>query len=103
MYSCGDDGQLGRGDTKSTCEPHRVSSLDTNKIVKVACGSRHTICVDDVGQVYSWGWGFYGQNGIGDQSNRYVPVEIKALHGKKVVDVCCGWVLCNKSICKVLW
>ena len=42
-------------------------AVDTSKIiVSVACGSFHTLCLDDEGNVITFGLNNYGQCGTGD-------------------------------------
>jgi len=49
-----------------------VKGLDGLKIVKVACGWRHSIAIDGLGAAYSWGWSKYGQLGHCDKMYAYV-------------------------------
>lgn len=55
-FGCGDDGQLGRGDTKSLVRPRRVGALDGKQIIDIACGSRHTLAITSTGLLFAWGW-----------------------------------------------
>ena len=52
---------MGRGDTKSAAEPHRIVQLDGINVVAIDAGSRHSLALTTNGQVYAWGWGYYGQ------------------------------------------
>jgi alpha-tubulin suppressor-like RCC1 family protein len=45
--------------------PRQLDFGDNVKIVKVACGSAHTIALSTVGLVYSWGFGESGCLGLG--------------------------------------
>ena len=90
-WGCGDDGQLGRGDTRSICEPHRITAFDGQRIATVECGSRHTLALDSMGRVYSWGWAIYGQIGIGDRNNQLEPVAIPIFVDRQVLRICCGF------------
>jgi len=51
---------------RSSNVPCLVENL--NGIIKVACGSSHTLAIGQNGQVYSWGLGFSGALGIGESS-----------------------------------
>jgi len=44
-------------------------------------GQQHTLALDDAGVVYSWGSGFSGKLGHGDQRNHDTPTPIEALSG----------------------
>ncbi|KAF9426670.1 hypothetical protein BGZ94_006186 [Podila epigama] len=75
-FGLNDYGQLGLGDTvdnsRNNAYPQLVdfyaseasfrseSAIDVN-IVQVACGQAHAVCLDDNGNVWSCGWGKYGQ------------------------------------------
>lgn len=65
VYSMGSniDGKLGVG--QQTLKHSNVPCLVENLqgIVKVACGSGHTLAMGEQGQVYSWGQGLYGALG----------------------------------------
>jgi AGZA family xanthine/uracil permease-like MFS transporter len=76
-----DDGALGHGDTVSRPSPTRVAALHEggHKVFSVACGSRHTLALDDQGTLFSWGWGAYGQLGHGSVSGCLVPTEVEEL------------------------
>lgn len=70
-FGCNDDGQLGRGERRSTLSTY-CSSLDAVSaaqlsaqiealagvdVAAVSCGSRHTMALSTAGEVFSWGWG----------------------------------------------
>ena len=48
-------GKLGHGDERGATTPRKIESLATSRVVEVACGSRHTVCLDDTGKVWTWG------------------------------------------------
>ena len=51
-WGCGDDGVLGHGDTRSRPTPTRCARLVAERVVTIACGSRHTLALtsDDAPQ-----------------------------------------------------
>lgn len=53
----------------------------------VAAGAEHTAAVTEDGELYGWGWGRYGNLGLGDRNDRLVPEKVSA------VDVCENMVL----------
>lgn len=61
---------------------------------KVACGRKHVVALMEGGYVFSWGMGYFGQLGHGDDSSWETPKNIKTLDpkklGNKVVSVVCG-------------
>lgn len=48
----------------------------------VAAGAEHTAAVTEDGDLYGWGWGRYGNLGLGDRNDRLIPEKVSA------VDVC---------------
>ncbi|RZC72489.1 hypothetical protein C5167_047974 [Papaver somniferum] len=91
-------GQLGHGtdneyNTKSSAvnlayeaQPHpkAIAAFAGKKIVKVACGTNHTVAVDFEGVVYTWGYGAYGRLGHREPKDEWTP-RVVALFQKKNV------------------
>lgn len=44
----------------------------------VAAGAEHTAAVTEDGELYSWGWGRYGNLGLGDRFDRLVPWKVSS-------------------------
>ncbi|XP_031242986.1 RCC1 domain-containing protein 1 [Mastomys coucha] len=61
-------------------------------VVKASCGSRHTAVVTRTGELYTWGWGKYGQLGHKDITSLDRPcrVEYFAERQLEVRAVTCG-------------
>ena len=45
--------------------------------VSISTGSMYSIAVDEVGQVWSWGYNWYGALGIGNQTNKMTPQKVQ--------------------------
>ncbi|NXN61727.1 RCCD1 protein, partial [Rynchops niger] len=62
------------------------------EVTEVSCGSRHTAVVTRGGELYTWGWGKYGQLGHGDNSSSDQPrrVEYLVAKGLRAEEVVCG-------------
>ncbi|XP_039019958.1 protein RCC2-like [Hibiscus syriacus] len=62
--------------------PRAIATLSGVTIVKVACGTDHTVTVDTNGYVYMWGFGGYGRLGHREQKDEWVPrlVEVFQRH-----------------------
>jgi alpha-tubulin suppressor-like RCC1 family protein len=62
--------------------------LKEKKIVQVACGFHHTLCLTANGQLFAWGKGKEGALGVGDWENRTEPTLVKGVSNIK--KICCG-------------
>ncbi|NXT42338.1 RCCD1 protein, partial [Pelecanoides urinatrix] len=62
------------------------------EVSKVSCGSRHTAIVTRGGELFTWGWGKYGQLGHGDEASSDRPRRVEHLvaEGLQAEDVVCG-------------
>ncbi|XP_004432021.1 PREDICTED: RCC1 domain-containing protein 1 [Ceratotherium simum simum] len=60
--------------------------------VKASCGSRHTAVVTRMGELYTWGWGKYGQLGHEDTTSLDRPCRVEYFVDKQlqVRAVSCG-------------
>ncbi|ETV89424.1 hypothetical protein H257_00711 [Aphanomyces astaci] len=86
----GEDGQLGLGDTSDQYRPVVVEALRERIVVQIACGSGHTVVLDDKGDVYTWGRGDDGRLGHGDNGWKFVPRLVESLQTKQIKQVTCG-------------
>lgn len=61
-------------------------------IRSVSCGSRHTAAVTTTGDLYTWGWGDYGQLGHQTLISSDVPQRVEFFREQQmhVADVVCG-------------
>ncbi|NXR14730.1 RCCD1 protein, partial [Semnornis frantzii] len=69
------------------------------EVSRVSCGSRHTAVVTRGGELYTWGWGKYGQlgHGVNASSDQSRPVKYLAAEGLRAEEVVCGpW---NTYVC----
>ncbi|KAM3831573.1 E3 ISG15--protein ligase HERC5-like isoform 2-T2 [Vipera latastei] len=84
-------GQLGVGEKKGHIkDPQLVVALEGIPLIMIAAGSAHSMVVSIFGTVYSWGKNTFGQLGLGDTEDRYIPAHVKALEQKKTVFISCG-------------
>lgn len=42
----------------------------------VACGGEHSLAATSSGEVYSWGWGRYGNLGLGPPEDKLLPSKV---------------------------
>ncbi|CAD7975850.1 unnamed protein product [Amoebophrya sp. A25] len=64
-------------------------------LVQVSCGEVHTCALDSKGVVWSWGWGEFGQLGLGSagrESRQWTPQAVATKHfdGKRIRQISCG-------------
>lgn len=72
--------------------PALLDLPEESEMKKMSCGSRHTAAVTCAGDLYTWGWGDYGQLGHGapQSSDQPLHVEYFTKEGLCVLDVVCG-------------
>ena len=88
-YGMGTAGNLGHGDkSRLTASPKLIAALKGTKVREISAGAGHSLVLADSGEVYSFGWGRYGQLGHGDTEEQTLPKRIVALKG--VVQVSAG-------------
>ncbi|KAF1871766.1 hypothetical protein Lal_00020561 [Lupinus albus] len=74
--------------------PRAIASLAGENIVKVACGTNHTVAVDKNGYVYTWGFGGYGRLvlsfqisllGHREQKDEWAPRRVDIFQNRNVL------------------
>ncbi|XP_044469876.1 ultraviolet-B receptor UVR8 isoform X2 [Mangifera indica] len=85
------NGQLGLGTTEDALVPQKIQAFQGVSIKMVAAGAEHSVAVAENGDLYGWGWGRYGNLGLGDRNDRLIPGKIPTLNGERMVMVACGW------------
>ena len=70
-------------DNENSSSFKKVNGL--SEIVRIDCGSRHSMCIDIYNDLYVFGDNSYGQLGLGDNSNRRDPVKHPSL--TNVIDI----------------
>lgn len=90
-WGTSDFGKLGHGELNDETTPRMVTAMDGKKVIQVACGFSHTVClVDSTRDVYAWGSGNKGKLGTGDQINRYEPTLIIGLKRRNIKEIRSG-------------
>ncbi|KAK1683279.1 hypothetical protein QYE76_044127 [Lolium multiflorum] len=85
------NGQLGLGTTEDSLLPQKIQAFEGICVKMIAAGAEHTAAVTEDGDIYGWGWGRYGNLGLGDRNDRYVPEKVSLVEEEKMVLVACGW------------
>ncbi|KAB2083451.1 hypothetical protein ES319_A05G268000v1 [Gossypium barbadense] len=70
---------------ESQPRPRAIATLSGETIVKVACGTNHTVAVDMNGYVFTWGFGGYGRLGHREQKDEWVPRRIEVFQKHNVL------------------
>ena len=83
-------GQLGLRNTINQSEPQLITDLRTKPIKAVAAGWNHTLVLTERGDIYSCGYGSFGQLGLGDDESRTVFTHVSALGPKNVQRIYAG-------------
>lgn len=84
-------GQLGLGDNISIQEiPREVTELEGIHIIKVVCGGSHTAAISKSNALYMFGLNCYGQLGLGDNVDRFLPALVEYFDNVRIIDIDCG-------------
>ena len=89
VLSCGDNflGQLGiEIDVDFASSFQKIENL--SEIIKIGCGSSHSLCIDINNDLYVFGKNSEGQLGLGDTDNRNKPVKHPSL--SNIIDISKG-------------
>mmetsp|Transcript_24318 Transcript_24318/g.35630 ORF Transcript_24318/g.35630 Transcript_24318/m.35630 type:complete len:598 (+) Transcript_24318:102-1895(+) len=91
------DGQLSLCGTLNGCVFPSLTPVELQhplRCIQVACGRKHIVALMEGGYVFSWGTGYLGQLGLGDDSSWDSPRMIRSLDPKKlgspVAKIVCG-------------
>ncbi|KAM3837752.1 LOW QUALITY PROTEIN: putative E3 ubiquitin-protein ligase HERC4 [Vipera latastei] len=84
-------GQLGLGyEYKKQASPQVIKSLLGIPFAQIAAGGAHSFVFTLSGAVFEWGRNKFGQLGLNDENDRYVPNLLKSLRSQKIVYISCG-------------
>ncbi|KAH3745060.1 RCC1/BLIP-II protein [Pelomyxa schiedti] len=88
----GQDGRLGHGDEKDQWEPKAIEYFIDNRIsiLSMSGGYFHSAAIADDFQLYTWGFGEYGQLGLNNTQSEFRPQPVESLQGVSVSQVACG-------------
>jgi len=96
VFWCGYNGFGNRGSHENISSCNRFTYIDSKefvneKVLDISSGI-HSMALTESGNIYSWGFGGFGQLGNGDTSSQYSPCKIKMSHfnKEKVLGIGCG-------------
>jgi len=84
-------GQLGHGDLQNQLLPKKIEALAGQRVVAVSAGDGYSLALTADGAVWSWGYGYSGRLGHGDQQDQLLPMKIEAMAGQRVLAVSAGF------------
>jgi alpha-tubulin suppressor-like RCC1 family protein len=91
VYSCGYNyyGQLGLNNTNTRYVPTLITNnIGSLNIIGISCGSNHSLFRTNTGAVYGCGYNPFGQLGLIDTNDRYVPTLITPnIENLKIISV----------------
>ncbi|MQL88628.1 hypothetical protein Taro_021201 [Colocasia esculenta] len=81
---------LGHGDQHDELLPRAIQSFKRRNIhvVRVSAGDEHAVALDSSGCVYTWGRGYCGALGHGDENDKTSPELLISLKSQLAVQVC---------------
>jgi len=88
-WGSGLTGQLGHGDNITQYLPKKVLSISHVKIREVSCGPFHSAAISEDNWLFTWGDGFGGKLGHGDEKSITTPRMVQGL--RDIIGVSCGW------------
>ncbi|KAH8494409.1 hypothetical protein H0E87_020982 [Populus deltoides] len=92
VYSFGSGSNLclGHGEQHDEFRPRAIQTFRRKDIhvVHVSAGDEHAVALDSSGFVYSWGKGYCGALGHGDEIDKTLPALVNCLKSHLAVQVC---------------
>ncbi|KAL3820955.1 hypothetical protein ACJIZ3_006860 [Penstemon smallii] len=81
---------LGHGEQNNELQPRAIQSFKRKGIhvVRVSSGDEHVVALDSNGYVYTWGKGYCGALGHGDEIDKTAPELLTSLRSQLAVQVC---------------
>jgi len=86
----GNFGKLGHGDYQNQLLPKKIEAFAGQRVVTVTAARYHNLALTADGALWSWGAGYLGKLGHGDQQIQLLPKKIEALSGRRVIAVSAG-------------
>ncbi|KAK9269707.1 hypothetical protein L1049_001485 [Liquidambar formosana] len=92
VYSFGSGSNfcLGHGEQHNELRPRAIQTFRRKGIhvVRVSAGDEHVVALDSCGFVYTWGKGYCGALGYGDEIDKTTPELLSILKSHLAVQVC---------------
>jgi len=81
---------LGHGEQHNESQPRAIQWFRRKgiHIVRVSAGDEHAVALDSSGYVYTWGKGYCGALGHGDENDKTTPELLSSISNQVAVQVC---------------
>ncbi|KAL5564000.1 hypothetical protein UlMin_033747 [Ulmus minor] len=73
------NGQLGLSSNEDSLVPQKIQAFQGVSIKMVAAGAEHTAAITEDGSLYGWGWGRYGNLGLGGRNHCLAPQKVSTV------------------------
>ncbi|KAL6314561.1 hypothetical protein AAG906_026900 [Vitis piasezkii] len=89
-FGSGSNFCLGHGEQHNELRPRAIQSFrrKTIHVVHISAGDEHVVALDSSGFVYTWGKGYCGALGHGDEIDKTTPEILSSLKSHLAVQVC---------------
>ncbi|XP_010241978.1 PREDICTED: ultraviolet-B receptor UVR8-like isoform X2 [Nelumbo nucifera] len=89
-FGSGSNFCLGHGEQHNELQPRVIQSFKRKGIhvIRVSAGDEHVVALDSSGYVYTWGKGYCGALGHGDEIDKTTPELLSSLKSHLAVQVC---------------
>ncbi|XP_043690010.1 ultraviolet-B receptor UVR8 [Telopea speciosissima] len=89
-FGAGSNFCLGHGEQRNELQPRAIQSFKRKGIhvVRVSAGDEHVVALDSSGLVYTWGKGYCGALGHGDEIDKTTPELLSNLKDYLAIQVC---------------
>ena len=89
-WGSGTNGRLGHGDAVLQRRPRLVTALLEMQVVHASAGSGHSVAVSTCGALFTWGQGYNGRLGHGNQETKPQPAMVESLSHEIIVGAVAG-------------
>ena len=92
IWGCGYNyyGQLGLNNTNNKTSFTQVTPNINNDVKQIVCGSTHTFILKNDGSIWSCGYNYNGQLGLGDPANKTMFLKVTTNINNDVKQIACG-------------
>jgi RCC1 and BTB domain-containing protein len=84
-------GLLGIGSQdESYHKPKLNQYLNNEFVIDISCGVYHSLVLTNCGEVYAWGYNYWGRIGNGCNDHQLIPIKVRGFNNERVVMISCG-------------